>query len=160
MGGSAKYGPNGGTPAGHAYIELLIMDPLSFEFVTVEEAKKVLDGDAPASAHADWSESRQAPDPVNLSLTPVALRWLAQVPREVRPLELFAIYPRIGNQLAALGNAAAVSAFVAELLIDKRGDRQGFPGGIAVELSRLQEYLLQLLQPRDAEPPRADGSAG
>ncbi|WP_066741201.1 hypothetical protein [Cupriavidus sp. D384] len=126
------------------------MDPLSFEFVTVEEAKKVLDGDPPASARIDWSEQRQAPDPVNLSLTPVALRWLAQLPREIRPLELFYAYPRIGNHLAALGNAAAVSAFVAELLIDKRGNRQGFPGGIAVELSRLQDYLLQLLQPGGA----------
>ncbi|MCA3182626.1 MULTISPECIES: hypothetical protein [unclassified Cupriavidus] len=134
------------------------MDPLSFEFVTVEEAKKVLDGDPPASAQADWSDSRQAPDPVNLSLTPVALRWLAQVPRDVRPLELFATYPRIGNQLAALGNAAAVSSFLADLLIDKRGDRQGFPGGIALELSRLQDYLLELLQPPDIEPP-ADGAA-
>lgn len=130
------------------------MDPLSFEFVTVEEAKKVLDGGPPASAQVDWSEVRQAPDRVNLSLTPVALRWLAQLPREVRPLELFYAYPRIGNQLAALGNAAAVSTFVGELLIDKRGDRQGFPGGIALELSRLQEFLLQLLHPGDSDGPR------
>ena len=150
MGGSANSDPNGQTTARPAYIEPPTMDPLSFEFVTVEEAKKVLDGDPPASAHVDWSELRQAPDPINLSLTPVALRWLAQLPREVRPLELFYAYPRIGNQLAALGNAAAVSAFLAELLIDKRGDRQGFPGGIAGELSRLQAYLLQLLQPDGA----------
>lgn len=118
------------------------MDPLSFEFVTVEEAKKVLDGDAPASAQSDWTEARQPPDPATLQLTPAALKWLAQLPREVRPLELFHAYPRIGNQLAALAAPAAVSAFVGELLIDKRGGRQGFPGGIALELSRLQEHLL------------------
>jgi hypothetical protein len=129
------------------------MDPISFEFVTVEEAKKVLDGGPPATAAVDWSELRQAPDPINLSLTPVALRWLAQLPREVRPLELFYAYPRIGNHLAALGNAATVSAFLAELLIDKRGGRQGFPGGIAGELSRLQEFLLTLLQPGGTDTP-------
>lgn len=127
-------------------------DPLSFEFVSVEEAKKVLDGDPPASTLVDWSELRQAPAAVNLTLTPTALRWLSQLPRDVRPLELFHAYPRIANHLAALGNAAAVSVFIGELLIDKRGGRQGFPGGIALELSRLQEYLFRLLQPHSDDP--------
>jgi hypothetical protein len=131
------------------------MEPLSFEFVTVEEAKKVLDGEPPASAATDWSEARQPIDPATQALTPVALKWLAQLPREVRPFELFHTYPRIANQLAALGNAAAVSAFLGELLIDKRGDRQGFPGGIAQELSRLQEHLLRALQPDLGDGPGA-----
>jgi len=125
------------------------MDPLSFEFVTVEEAKKVLDGPPPTVAPIDWTGMRQQAIATAHTLTPDALRWLAQFPREVRPLELFHTYPRIANQLAALGNPAAVSAVLADLLIDKRGSRQGFPGGIALELSRLQEHLLQLLQPPD-----------
>jgi hypothetical protein len=57
--------------------------------------------------------------------------------------------------LAALGDAAGVSAFLGELLIDKRGDRQGFPGGIAQELSRLQEHLLRSLQPNIGDGPDA-----
>ncbi len=129
------------------------MDPLSFEFVSVEEAKKVLDGDPPVAAELDWTALRQPRDPATQSLTPAALKWLAQLPREVRPLELFHSYARIGNQLAALANPAAVSAFVGELLIDKRGNRQGFPGGIALELSRLQEFLLQSLQAAAADLP-------
>jgi hypothetical protein len=123
------------------------MDPLSFEFVTVEEAKKVLDGDPPLAAQIDWSGMRQAADAATQMLTSDALKWLAQLPRDVRPLELFHTYPRIANQLAAFANPAAVSAFLADLLIDNRGGRQGFPGGIALELSRLQEHLLQSLQP-------------
>ena len=126
------------------------MDPLSFEFVTVEEAKKVLDGNMPPAARTDWTEMRQPSDAMEQTLTPEALRWLAQLPREIRPLELFHTYPRIANQLARLAAPAAVSAFLADLLIDKRGDRQGCPGGIAPELSKLQEHLLQLLQPPDA----------
>lgn len=125
------------------------MDPLSFEFVTVEEAKKVLDGDPALVIQADWTGMRQPADPARQMLTPDALKWLAQLPREVRPLELFHTYPRIANQLAAFANPAAISAFLADLLIDKRGDRQGFPGGIALELSRLQEHLLLSLQPPD-----------
>ncbi|WP_454766986.1 hypothetical protein [Cupriavidus campinensis] len=122
------------------------MDPISFEFVSVEEAKKILDGDPPVTGMVDWRETRQPPDPAAQSLTPAALKWLTQLPREVRPLELFHTYPRIGNQLAALaahqGYPAPVTAFLADLLIDRRGDRQGFPGGIAQELSRLQDFLL------------------
>lgn len=123
------------------------MDPLSFELVTVEEAKKILDGELPALGAVDWSDTRQPVDPATRALIPAALKWLAQLPREVRPLELFHAYPRIGNQLAALAsNPAALSAFLADLLIDKRGNRQGFPGGIALELSRLQVHLLRSLQ--------------
>ncbi|RZT36680.1 hypothetical protein [Cupriavidus agavae] len=122
------------------------MDPLSFEFVSVEEAKKVLDGEPPASAQVDWSALREPPDAARLALSPAALKWLAYLPREVRPLELFHAYPRIANQMAALGNGAAVSALLSELLIDRRGGRQGFPAGVATELTRLQEYLLTLRQ--------------
>lgn len=127
------------------------MDPISFEFVTVEEARKILDGDPPRSTGAvDWHDMRQPSDPATQALTPAALKWLAQLPREVRPLELFHTYPRIGNQLAALagqqGYPTPVTLFLADLLIDRRGGRQGFPGGIAQELSRLQEFLLSVGQ--------------
>ncbi|WP_137927621.1 hypothetical protein [Cupriavidus sp. 2SB] len=135
------------------------MDPLSFEFVSVEEAKKVLDGEPSAAAVAaqvDWSALREPPDAVKLALSPAALKWLAYLPREVRPLELFHTYPRIANQMAALGNAASVSALLTELLIDRRGGRQGFPAGMATELSTLQEFLLTLLKPAaTGAPPEA-----
>lgn len=132
------------------------MDPISFEFVSVEEARKILDGEVPASGTVDWRDARQPPDPATQALMPAALKWLAQLPREVRPFELFHTYPRIGNQLAALagqqGYPTPVTLFLADLLIDKRGGRQGFPGGIAQELSRLQEHLLQSSQPPGADP--------
>ncbi|WP_354675459.1 hypothetical protein [Cupriavidus alkaliphilus] len=122
------------------------MEPLSFEFVTVEEAKKILDGEPPVQAAPDWSELRRAPSPDDAVLSDVAMRWLLSLPAGARPLLLCRRYPRIGNQLAALSaNPAALHAFLVELLIDKRGGRQGFPDGIALELSRLHEYVaLQL----------------
>ena len=135
------------------------MDPISFEFVSVEEARKILDGEVPTTGTGtvDWRDARQPPDPATQVLTPAALKWLAQLPREVRPLELFHTYPRIANQLAALagqqGYPTPVTLFLADLLIDKRGSRQGFPGGIAQELSRLQEHLLQSSEPPEADSP-------
>ncbi|SCU76654.1 conserved hypothetical protein [Cupriavidus necator] len=122
------------------------MEPLSFEFVTVEEAKKVLDGAPPVHAEPDWSGVRRTPSPQDTLLSDVAMRWLASMPAEARPVELCRRYARIGNQLAVLSaNPAALHAFLVALLIDKRGGRQGFPDGIAFELSRLHEYVVGLL---------------
>lgn len=130
------------------------MEPLSFEFVTVEEAKKILDGEPPVQAVPDWNDLRRAPSPEDTVLSEAAMRWVLSLPGEARPLLLCRRYPRIGNQLAALSaNPAALLAFLVELLIDKRGGRQGFPDGIALELSRLHEYLVRQL-------PRANDAPG
>jgi hypothetical protein len=128
------------------------MEPLSFEFVTVEEAKKVLDGEPPVHAAPDWSGQRRPPSSDDTVLSDVAMRWLASLPAEVRPLELCRRYARIGNQLAALSaNPAALHAFLVELLIDRRGGRQGFPDGIGLELSRLHDHTAQRLSPAEDE---------
>lgn len=122
------------------------MEPLSFEFVTIEEAKQILDGTALAQGEPDWAGMRTPDSPDAQSLSVAALKWLASLPPEARPLEVCRAYPRIGNQLAALGgNPAALSAYLGDLLIDTRGGRQGFPGGIALELSQLQEHLLRTM---------------
>ncbi|WP_427307329.1 hypothetical protein [Cupriavidus sp. H39] len=122
------------------------MEPLSFEFVTVEEAKKILDGEPPVQAAPDWSDLRRPPAPQDTVLSDLAMRWVLSLPGEARPLMLCRRYPRIGNQLAALSaNPAALHDFLVELLIDKRGGRQGFPDGIALELSRLHAYLVRQL---------------
>ncbi len=120
------------------------MEPISFEFVSVEEAKQILDGAPPTQAEPDWPSLRRPVPPDTLVLTPTAIRWLASLPPETRPLELCRRFPRIGNQLAALwSHPNGILAYLDDLLIDKRGDRQGFPDGIALELSRLQEHLQQ-----------------
>ncbi|MCY0856394.1 hypothetical protein [Cupriavidus sp. D39] len=124
------------------------MEPLSFEFVTVEEARLILDGAVPTEGEPDWTGMRLPESAEAKTLSPTALKWLAVLPPEARPLELCRTYPRIGNQLAALcANPAALSDFLADLLIDKRGGRQGFPDGIALELSKLQEHLLRTMEP-------------
>jgi hypothetical protein len=122
------------------------MEPLSFEFVTIEEARQILDGTAPAQGEPDWAGMRSPESPQAQSILVATLKWLASLPPEARPLEVCRAYPRIGNQLAALaGNPDALSAYLGDLLIDKRGGRQGFPDGIALELSQLQEHLLRTM---------------
>ncbi|CAM3081391.1 hypothetical protein [Cupriavidus taiwanensis] len=129
------------------------MEPLTFEFVTVEEARKILDGEPPVQVAPDWNGLRRAPSPEDAVLSDAAMRWLLSLPAEARPLVLCRRYPRIGNQLAALcANPAALHAFLVELLIDKRGGRQGFPDGIALELSRLHAYMVRQLPGVDDAP--------
>ncbi|WP_020201850.1 MULTISPECIES: hypothetical protein [Cupriavidus] len=124
------------------------MESLSFEFVSIEEAKQILDGAVPTQAEPDWPTMRRPESTGTQVLTDTALKWLASLPPDARPLELCRGYARIGNQMAALAASPAVlSAYLTDLLIDRRGGRQGFPGGIALELSRLQEHLLRTIQP-------------
>ena len=124
------------------------MEPLSFEFVTVEEARLILDGAVPTQGEPDWAGMRHPESAEATTLSAAALKWLAVLPPQARPLELCRTYPRIGNQVAALwANPAVLSDFLADLLIDKRGGRQGFPDGIALEISQLQEHLLRTMEP-------------
>lgn len=72
-----------------------------------------------------------------------ALRWLAKLPAEVRPMALARQIPRIVDELARLWPRPGVLAYFDDLLLDRRGGRQGFPPDIYRELVRLQSYRLE-----------------
>jgi len=81
-------------------------------------------------------------DPVNY-LLPASSRWLNSLPREVQPLALATKYARIVNLLARHWNDHdACAAFFNHLLLDHRGNRQGFPVAVKSEIRILQEYFL------------------
>jgi hypothetical protein len=81
-------------------------------------------------------------DPVNY-LLPASKRWLMSLPREVRPLALATKYPRIVNLLAQQWNDHdACVAFFGHLLVDHRGNRQGFPVAVKSDVRIIQEYFL------------------
>ncbi len=76
--------------------------------------------------------------PINEPL-PATFRWLAKLPRIVRPLALLRRYPRIANNMAgAWGDPRAFRAYLDDLLIDRRGNRQGFTPEIQRELVLLR----------------------
>ena len=73
---------------------------------------------------------------------PATFKWIAALPREVRPLELLKQYPRIANMLAqAWHDPSAFREYMFDLLIDRRGGRQGFPQAVRSELLRLRTYF-------------------
>ena len=87
----------------------------------------------------DWLWERKA-KPVDC-LLPLSDRWFGRLPLDVRPRELATQYPRIVNLVALQWNDSdACFAYFDELLVDRRGARQGFPAGVQRELLRLREH--------------------
>ena len=119
-------------------------DPLSFEKVSIEDAKKVLEG-APTGAEPrkveeqDWRWARAFSPPTTLS--EIAIAWLASLPANARPAELPQAYPRIANRFAELWTVRdACDRYFDELTKDRRGKRKGFPAAVAQELAALKKY--------------------
>ena len=73
---------------------------------------------------------------------PATYKWIAGLPREIRPLALLQQYPRIANMLAqSWHDPAQFREYMFDLLIDRRGGRQGFPQDVRSELLRLRAYF-------------------
>ena len=82
---------------------------------------------------------RRSPQPKEL--TAEAAQWFASLPQPEQPTELSAAYPRIVITLSSLWtHRRKCSAYFDELLIDRRGGRQGFPGGVALEIAALKDF--------------------
>lgn len=75
------------------------------------------------------------------TLSATAEGWMDALPPRVRPVQLAETFPRICNRLALVWRDAALCERIFDdLLVDRRGGRQGFPPPITQELLRLHEY--------------------
>ena len=91
----------------------------------------------PADRFVHMRKSNPAAEPL-----PVTFRWVACLPPAVRPLALLRRYPRIANALALeWRERTAFRTRLYDLLVDKRGDRAGFPPDVQAELLALREYF-------------------
>ena len=95
-----------------------------------------------AGKKIDYALLRATEKAHDKELSAAAFKWLAALPKGVRPIELGRSFPRIVNQFAAMWPYPdAVDTYLQELLIDQRGTRQGFPPLIAIELAELRAYF-------------------
>jgi hypothetical protein len=79
-----------------------------------------------------------------IDLDSFAFAWMAHLPREVQPLELGRLYPRIVNNLTQLWtNGSQIDSYLDELLLDKRGRRNGFPKVVRDELLVLRTHNMK-----------------
>ena len=84
--------------------------------------------------------SRRWPQPFDQPL-PATARWAANLPTDVKPLALLHGFPRIAATLARLWeDGERLQTYLDDLLVDRRGGRQGFPPDIHHELLLLSEY--------------------
>lgn len=68
--------------------------------------------------------------------------WLEQLPEEIRPHQLLAGYPRVVAKMATLwDDRTAMETYLFDLLVDKRGNRRGFPAAMTAEIRRLQVFV-------------------
>ncbi|CAN5468927.1 hypothetical protein BH09PSE5_BH09PSE5_23100 [soil metagenome] len=73
------------------------------------------------------------------------------LPRSVMPLELAHTYPRVCNHLALCWpDPHLTQNYFDSLLIDRRGDRRGFPPQVANELIALHEFYERTVATPDA----------
>jgi hypothetical protein len=101
---------------------------------------------SPSVSPPDVAQLRKA-NPAT-TLLPSSMRWLEQLPEEVRPVQLARDFPRIVNLLAASWpQPAEFHLYGDRLLVDHRGNRKGFPIPIREELHRLLNYY-ESLYPR------------
>ena len=91
----------------------------------------------PPESHATQRRTQQ---PTN-ELTPATHEWLQTLPAAVRPESLASQYGRVLNALRLCwGQPETCLDYFEDLLIDRRGDRLGFPADIVIEIAVLKDY--------------------
>jgi hypothetical protein len=90
---------------------------------------------------SEWARVRAPARMRDAELSKKARNWLERLPDEVRPRLLCERFPRIVNQLAACWmDVGLIDHLLQDLLVDRRGDREGFPDEVVEEIALLYEY--------------------
>jgi hypothetical protein len=125
----------------------------AYEKISIEDAKKALDGhDDRENEQRKWNARRSHSSKERL--LPDTLRWMADLPHDVRPFHLGRQYPRIANEIRRLWKTTArCERYMGELLILDHGGRkrQGFPRQVALEIAALVSHKAQSCPPVKAE---------
>ncbi len=75
------------------------------------------------------------------ALGPETIQWMAELPQHVRPNEMATRFPHIANRLASgWKTPEQCRRYFDEVLLDRRGGRQGLPGRVALELAALKNH--------------------
>jgi hypothetical protein len=83
---------------------------------------------------------RRSQQPAN-SLNSETREWLATLPASVRPQALAMEFARVVNALRLTWSRPDVCLdYFDDLLIDRRGDRLGFPADVVLEIAALKDY--------------------
>lgn len=96
----------------------------------------------------DWAQWRALPTDDDVALQSHAHHWLRRIPSSAHPKQLCLHYPRIANRIAACwDDVPATGRLLADLLIDRRGGRAGFPVRVVADILRLHRIHARRLSP-------------
>jgi hypothetical protein len=91
--------------------------------------------------------ARRRPQPPEVLLSDT-IKWLAALPADVRPTALPIQYVRIANAVARVwSDHRRCLEYLEDLLIDRRGGRQGFPFEVALEIAGLKDHYETTIHP-------------
>jgi hypothetical protein len=120
------------------------MEPIEFEHVTIESLRESHRGEHKLREDKPEQEKSVLRSPESAAdscLSQQAVSWLLALPEAVRPTKLAASYPRVVNRLCQLWRRPVeMDRYFEDLMIDRRGGRQGFPLNVAQELASLSDY--------------------
>ncbi len=78
-------------------------------------------------------------------LLPSTGRWVEILPAAIQPRALIKQFPRVANVLArSWDDRDSGERYLNDLLIDRRGNRQGFPPDVHLELLNLRDHVAGL----------------
>ena len=122
---------------------------MEFEHVSIEAARYALDEiDAAMASRIDptyWTGVRRRPLATDRALTGRSMKWLADLPTELRPTVTMVRYARVINSIVdAWADALERDEVFENLLNDRRVGRRGFPIDVERELSALCLYASML----------------
>ncbi len=100
-----------------------------------------------------WSSMRGTQTHYDLELQPETQKWLEELPESVRPIHLPKEFARVANNIASTWKRPLECDKVfADLLLDNRGTRQGFPLKVLAEIYALSEYHSTIVFLRTKKP--------
>lgn len=103
----------------------------------------------PAAPPLEVLRQRRPASPMDRVLSPHATRWLLSLPRRHRPRLLPIQFPHVANRLALVWREPGLAeACFADLMLDRRGGRIGFPRAVTEEILRLNELFMALQDAR------------
>ena len=92
-----------------------------------------------------WPWIRARTQQNNNVLQDKTLTWLARLPKDVRPMVLGRRFPRIANNIADIWRRVArCEEYLDSLVVDRRGNRTGFPLDVIQELKTLRDFYAEL----------------
>lgn len=104
---------------------------------------------------ADVATMRNNPSPAArraqsepVTLDAKTIQWMAGLPQNLRPNQMATRFPHIANRLAATWNSGEeCRRYFDEVLLDRRGDRQGLPERVGSELAALKNHFESVVFP-------------